>query len=188
MAADVDLASRRTLLAIARHAVVAAVDRESYVDTPTVDRTLPVLSLRRGAFVTLHQHARLRGCIGRVEPDAPLRVLIPDVARAAALSDPRFPPVRADDLATIAIEISLLSVLEVVTDPGRIEVGRHGLLIAGRGRRGLLLPQVAVEYRWSREEFLAEVCQKAGLAPDAWRAEGARLQSFTADVFGEDDV
>jgi AmmeMemoRadiSam system protein A len=184
----IDLVSRRTLLSIARHAIATAVDRERHPGLPAVDHSLPVLAQRRGAFVTLHQRARLRGCIGRIEPDAPLRVLIPDVARAAALSDPRFPSVRADDLPTLAIEISLLSVLEVISDPETIEVGRHGLVIAARGRRGLLLPQVALAFGWSREEFLAEVCQKAGLAPDAWRAEGVRLQSFTAEVFGEEDA
>ncbi|HXV13240.1 MAG TPA: AmmeMemoRadiSam system protein A [Candidatus Krumholzibacteria bacterium] len=183
----IDFVSRRTLLAIARHAIGSAVDPEQHSDAAAVDHALPVLAELRGAFVTLHQRGRLRGCIGRIEPDAPLRVLVPDVARAAALSDPRFPAVRADDLRTLVIEISLLSVLATVKDVDEIEIGRHGLVIAARGRRGLLLPQVAVEFGWSRAEFLSEVCAKAGLAPDAWRDEGVRLQSFTAEVFSEQD-
>ncbi len=184
----IDLASRQTLLRIARQAIASAVAPDAPSGPPDIEPALPVLSERRGAFVTLRQRARLRGCIGRVDPDAPLRLLIADVARAAAQADPRFAPVRESDLATLVIEISLLSALEAVADWHAIEVGRHGLMISARGGRGLLLPQVALEFGWSREEFLAEVCAKAGLPPDAWRADGVRLQSFTAEVFSEQDA
>jgi uncharacterized protein (TIGR00296 family) len=87
----------------------------------------------------------------------------------------------------LRIEISLLSPPEVVRNVDTIEVGRHGLVVAASGRRGLLLPQVATQQGWSREEFLCQVCVKAGLDSGAWRADGVRLQSFTAEVFSEED-
>lgn len=179
-----DSPSRIALLRLARHAIATSVG-DAY--TAPVDATLPILDQRRGAFVTLHQRARLRGCIGRVEPNDALRALIPDVARSAALADPRFSAVTRDELASLVIEISLLSVPASIRDASDVEVGRHGLMIVARGRRGLLLPQVAMQYAWTPEEFLAEVCAKAGLPPDAWRVEGVRLQTFTADVFSEEE-
>jgi AmmeMemoRadiSam system protein A len=184
MSSSTDSRSRVALLRLARHAIATSVGGTYAVP---FDATLPILDERRGAFVTLHQRARLRGCIGRVQPDDVLRALIPDVARSAALSDPRFPAVRPDELESLVIEISLLSVPASIREASEVDVGRHGLFILARGRRGLLLPQVATQYRWTREEFLAEVCAKAGLPPDAWRAEGVRLQTFTADVFSEED-
>jgi AmmeMemoRadiSam system protein A len=137
--------------------------------------------------VTLTVRARLRGCIGRVEPDQPLRSMIPAVACSAAFADPRFPPVGAGELTALVIEISLLSVPALLADPGDVVVGRHGLVIASHGRRGLLLPQVATEYAWSREEFLDQVCAKAGLPPGTWREPGVRIHSFTAEVFSEEE-
>lgn len=184
MTRTTDSRSRVALLRLARHAIATSLGATYDL---SFDATLPILAERRGAFVSLHQHTRLRGCIGRVEPDDALRALIPDVARSAALADPRFPAVRPDELASLVIEISLLSVPVVIREAAEVEVGQHGLLISARGRRGLLLPQVATQYGWTREEFLVEVCAKAGLPPDAWRADGVRLQTFTADVFSEED-
>jgi AmmeMemoRadiSam system protein A len=184
MTPTIDARSRIALLRLARHAIATAVGGTYDL---AVDTTLPILAERRGVFVSLHRHARLRGCIGRVEPDDVLRALIPDVARSAAVADPRFPAVRPDELASLVVEISLLSVPAPVGAADEIEVGRHGLFVTARGRRGLLLPQVATQYGWTREEFLREVCVKAGLAPDAWRVEGVRLETFTADVFSEED-
>jgi hypothetical protein len=177
-----ELASRRALLRLARGAIVDLVGGSGCV----VDTSLPILDERRGAFVTLTLHERLRGCIGRVEAEVPLRALIPDMARAAATSDPRFAPVARNDVDVLVIEVSLLSAPESI-DPRHVDVGRHGLIVSARGRRGLLLPQVPLQFGWSREEFLDEVCVKAGLPPDAWRTPGTRLQSFTAEVFSEGD-
>ena len=115
-------------------------------------------------------------------------MLIPDVARSAALADPRFPVVTSSEVASLVIEISLLSVPRLIRAATEVEVGRHGLLIAARGHRGLLLPQVATQYGWTSEEFLAEVCEKAGLPPDAWKSDSARLQTFTAEVFSEEEA
>lgn len=197
----IDAAARRALLALARGAIVTeSALRESGpgggssppAPGPSSPAILPavlpaILDERRGAFVTLTLHARLRGCIGRVEPDQPLRSMIPAVACLAAFADPRFPPVGATELSALVIEISLLSRPAAVLDLSDVVVGRHGLSIASRGRRGLLLPQVAVEYAWSREEFLDQVCVKAGLPAGAWREPDTRLHAFTAEVFSEEE-
>jgi AmmeMemoRadiSam system protein A len=179
---NVDRASRAALLRLARDAIALELGG---VTPDGVDAPTPLLGERRGAFVSLYRAGRLRGCIGRIEPTAPLRLLVPEVARSAAFADPRFPPVREDELASLVIEISLLSALSDAVDPGEVVVGRHGVVVAARGRRGLLLPQVAREHGWSREELLAHACGKAGLARGAWRTDGVVIRTFTADVFSE---
>lgn len=135
----------------------------------------------RGAFVTLWKAGRLRGCIGYIEAQKPLYQTVRECALAAALRDPRFDPVDPEELPALRLEISVLSPLfEISAD--RVEVGRHGLLVSQGSRRGVLLPQVAVEWKWDRERFLEETCMKAGLPPDAWQ-HGARIQAFTAQAF-----
>jgi AmmeMemoRadiSam system protein A len=126
----------------------------------------------------------LRGCIGYVIALLPLWQTVMECSIAAATQDPRFVPVQVKELQAIDIEISVLSPLEKVADPETIQVGSHGLVISQHGRRGLLLPQVAVEYRMDRERFLQETCRKAGLPADAWK-KGAEIECFTAFVFGE---
>lgn len=168
------------LLRMARQALEEAVQhgRLSEIAAPSGALCEPC-----GAFVTLHKGTRLRGCIGYVEAHKPLFATVRECAVAAGLRDPRFDPVTPHELPNLRLEISVLSRLEdIATD--QIEVGRHGLLISRGGQRGLLLPQVAVEWKWDRERFLAETCMKAGLPPDAWRY-GARIQGFTAQVFEE---
>ena len=139
-----------------------------------------------GAFVTLHKAGRLRGCIGYIEAARPLYQTVRECALAAALHDPRFSPVTPDELDSLRLEISVLSPLTEIR-PEQVEVGRHGLLISRGFQRGLLLPQVAVQWKWDRERFLAETCRKAGLPQDAWK-QGATLQAFTAQVFSEPDI
>ncbi len=137
----------------------------------------------RGAFTTLHAGGELRGCIGFVMAVAGLDQTVRETARAAALEDPRFPPVTEAELANLKVEISVLSPMFQIA-PEDLVVGRHGLMVSYEGRRGLLLPQVALEWGWDRETFLAQTCRKAGLAPDQWKS-GAKLEAFTAEVFGE---
>ena len=137
-----------------------------------------------GAFVTLKKHGQLRGCIGYTVPLFPLYQTVQRAALAAALQDPRFPPLSPDELDEIEVEISVLSPLEKLEDVRQIQVGKHGLVIVKGRASGLLLPQVAVEEGWDREEFLRAVCRKAGLPEDAWK-EGAELYVFTAEVFDE---
>ena len=139
---------------------------------------------RRGVFVTLHTHGELRGCIGVPEPVSRLFQAAQECAMSAARADPRFPPMTAVELPDLQIEISVLSPLETVQDIDSIVIGVHGLLLNHQGRRGLLLPQVAVERGWDREQFLEQVCRKAHLPTTAWK-EGAKIQRFSAFVFSE---
>jgi len=173
-------AEKHRLLELARTALeeVVRFGRMSEVAEPAEALRTPC-----GAFVTLHKGRHLRGCIGHIEAGRPLYTTVRECARAAALDDPRFQPVTPAELPSLRLEISVLSPLADVA-PQAIEVGRHGLLISRGVQRGLLLPQVAVEWNWDREQFLEETCRKAGLPPDAWR-HGARIQAFTAQVFEE---
>jgi AmmeMemoRadiSam system protein A len=175
-------ADQQTLLQMARTALV---DYLNHGKIPPVPEPEPGESLRQlsGAFVTLRRGKNLRGCIGVIEADRPLYLIVRQCAVWAATSDPRFPLVMKAEVAGLTIEISVLSPLFDIA-PEDIEVGRHGLLITRGGMRGLLLPQVAMQWKWSREQFLEETCRKAGLPPDAWQHE-AKLQAFTAQVFEE---
>ncbi|HEX7085004.1 MAG TPA: AmmeMemoRadiSam system protein A [Vicinamibacterales bacterium] len=167
------------LLTIARAAVDARVHRRA---DPPVPACPPFLH-RAGAFVTLRHNGALRGCVGQPEPRQPLGAVVVHCAGAAALEDPRFTPVQRDELAAIRVELSVLTPV-VRTAPDAIEVGRHGILVVQGWRRGVLLPQVAVEAGWDRETFLEAACRKAGLAPDAWRA-GADVFAFETEIFSE---
>lgn len=144
----------------------------------------PELLGRRGVFVTLHMQGELRGCIGVPEPASPLFQAAQECALAAARADPRFSPMTAAELSEVHIEISVLSPLEVVEEIDSIVIGTHGLLLNHLGCRGLLLPQVALEHGWDREQFLNQLCRKARLPITAWR-EGAKIQRFSALVFSE---
>ena len=139
----------------------------------------------RGLFVTLRKGGELRGCIGTLAPTGDLTRVIAEYALRAALEDPRFPPLRPEELADCRIEISVLTAPEPLEGPEQIEIGRDGLILELGGRRGLLLPQVATEWEFDRERFLAEVSRKAGLFPDAWRDPNARVFTFRAEAFSE---
>jgi AmmeMemoRadiSam system protein A len=143
-----------------------------------------VLAVRRGAFVTLRKAGELRGCIGHVAADRPVVEVVCEMAVAAALDDPRFPPVTLAELIEITVEVSVLTPprrLEPV-DPAAVAVGRHGLMVRHRGAAGLLLPQVAVEHGFDALTFLEAVCRKAGLGPGAWRHPEAEVLVFEAEV------
>jgi AmmeMemoRadiSam system protein A len=173
-------AERELLLRIAREAIAAHVG--GFV--APVPEVSGVLARKGGAFVTLKIRGALRGCIGHVDAEEPLGRVIPRCAVAACSGDPRFDPVTAAELPRLALEISLLEPLEAIAQAAEVEVGRHGLVVERGLRRGLLLPQVATDWGWDRETFLAETCHKAGLPRDAWK-HGATLWRFEADVFGE---
>lgn len=144
----------------------------------------PAFKTPLGVFVTLKKKGNLRGCIGLPEPVLPLGLAVIQAAIHAATKDPRFPPVKTEELNSIAIEISVLSPMRRISDPKTVKVGSHGLLIKKSGRSGLLLPQVAVENGWDRMTFLEQICLKAGLPPDAWRT-GAELYVFESFIFGD---
>lgn len=168
------------LLRLARQALEARVRRKA---APRIDRG-GALDWRCGAFVTIHWRGELRGCLGRIDVDAPLAETVAHLAAVVSDSDPRFAPVSEPELAAIALEISVLTPEREVNGIDDIEIGRHGLIIEDGARRGLLLPQVATEHRWDRETFLAHACLKASLPADAWR-RGARILVFEAQVFGD---
>ncbi|HET6463434.1 MAG TPA: AmmeMemoRadiSam system protein A [Candidatus Krumholzibacteria bacterium] len=178
-----DPATRKLLLAIARDVIAAAVCE---TPAPGVPAGIPILEEQRGVFVTLTHGGRLRGCIGRVEPRIPLAELLPLMAVASATQDPRFRAVTESELDLLHIEISLLSVPVLLTDASAIEIGRHGLMVSAHGRRGLLLPQVATDYGWNAEEFLAQTCRKAMLQEDAWKRDGATVHTFETEIIEEE--
>jgi AmmeMemoRadiSam system protein A len=178
--AYLDEAQRKDLLGIARRAL------EGYIGAgkiPPEEGARGTLSAPGAAFVTLTKNGRLRGCIGYTKAVAPLFKVVQECAVAAATEDPRFPPVSQKEIPSLRIEISVLTPLFPIR-PEDVEVGRHGLMVAQGGMRGLLLPQVPVEWGWDRETFLDQACVKAGLSPSAWR-HGATLRAFTAEVFGD---
>ena len=175
--------SRRDLLSLARRSLEAHFRGEPPPRLAS-DRA-EAFGETRGLFVTLRKKGDLRGCIGTLAAHGDLTRGIAEYARRAALEDPRFPPLAAEELADCDIEISVLSPPEAIAGPEEIEVGRDGLILESRGRRGLLLPQVATEWGFDAETFLAEVSRKAGLPPEGWRDPEARLWAFRAEVFSE---
>ncbi|MCL6465936.1 MAG: AmmeMemoRadiSam system protein A [candidate division WOR-3 bacterium] len=175
---------RKSLLTIARATI------EEYIRTGNRPKVTPLtdrLRSKQGVFVTLHKHGELRGCIGYVEGVKPLYLAVQDMAISAATEDPRFPPVTASELKDIDIEITVLSPLRKIDSPDSVIVGKHGLVIRRGFYSGLLLPQVPVEQKWNREQFLAHTCLKAGLPPDAYKDPKSELYVFTGEVFGERD-
>jgi AmmeMemoRadiSam system protein A len=176
-------AERRLFLELARQAIAeAVVGQKRTLNVPTEG----IFSEKRGVFVTLHLRGRLRGCIGVVEAYEPLRDALAHCAASAALSDPRFSPIRPDELPGLQIEVSLLFPPAPIR-PEEIKIGTHGLLISNGKQRGLLLPQVAIEHNFGREQFLEETCHKAALPPNAWQKPETEILAFTCEVFSEAD-
>ena len=173
-------ADRALLLTLARGALTASVTGQTMPAPGPSD----LLARLAGAFVSLHKRGQLRGCIGHIEADEPLARVVARCAVAASNADPRFAPVAPDELLHIVIELSILGPLEPIATSVDIEIGRHGLVVEQGWNRGLLLPQVATEWKWDRDTFVAETCRKAGLPPDGW-TKGARLWRFEAEVFAE---
>ncbi len=173
---------KNTLLRIARAAIEAKV-RGLPAPSEAIENS--ALKSDSGAFVTLHRFGDLRGCIGTFASPQPLYITVRDMAVAAAVKDPRFIPVKPDELKEIEIEISVLSPLREIKDPKEIEVGRHGIYIVKGRLRGVLLPQVAVEHGYDRFQFLDATCLKAGIAPGSWKEEDTAIFVFEAEIFRE---
>jgi uncharacterized protein len=149
------------------------------------DAANPLFSEKKGAFVSLHNHEELRGCIGLISPDYELYKVVQHCVISAALEDRRFYPVTQEELPALNIEISVLSPFHRIKDIEEIEVGRHGLYLEHGRSNGLLLPQVAKSYSWDRLSFLAQTCRKAGLAETDWRDIHTIIHTFEAEVFDE---
>ncbi len=150
---------------------------------------------KSGVFTTISTYPakELRGCIGYPEPVLPLAEALVQSALSAAFSDPRFPPLRKEELDHVVFEVSILTPPEEIKVTKRkdilkeVKIGVHGL-IAERGfYRGLLLPQVPVEWNWSVEEFLSQTCWKAGLPMDCWLDENTKIYRFSAEIFEEEE-
>jgi uncharacterized protein len=175
-------ATRRWLLDLARGSIASHLAGGA---APAPAELPEGATLARGCFVSLHtKSGDLRGCIGSFAADGPLWRSVRDMAIAAASRDPRFPPMHAGELEACDIEISVLSELTRAT-PEQVLVGTHGLCVARGFRRGVLLPQVAVEYGWDRDTFLEHTCIKAGLPGAAWRDRETTIEVFSAEIFGE---
>ncbi|UCE75398.1 MAG: TIGR00296 family protein [Methanomassiliicoccales archaeon] len=179
----------RFAVRVARGFVEAAVSGEEF-NTPEV----PDIFLKKsGVFVTINTYPKhnLRGCIGYPEPLFPLIEALERASKSAALEDPRFPSVREEELDLVVVETSLLTPPELieVKKPKHyvkeVEIGRDGLIVEKGFRKGLLLPQVPVEWKWKVDEFLSHTCMKAGLLPDSWLDEDIKIYRFTAKVFSE---
>jgi len=177
--------ARRELLEIARRSLAAAVRGEP---PPRAESRDPELQRTGGCFVTYKNAGRLRGCIGCFESGSPIWATVAEYAAISATGDPRFrgDPITPGELPEIEVEISVLSPLERIADPLKIELGVHGIYVRRGSRSGCFLPQVATEHGMSREQFLSECCAgKAGLAPDAWRQPGTEVLVFTAEIVAD---
>ena len=172
---------KHALVDLARRAVtaqVAGLPEPAPLDIGVADAS--------GVFVTIKRRGELRGCLGTLHCSRGLADEVARCAADAASEDSRFPPVAADELPELSIEVSVLGQLEDIDprDPAAITVGRHGLVAEQGLRRGLLLPQVAIEWGWTPEQLLRQTCLKAGLPGDAWQYD-ARISRFDAEVFGD---
>jgi len=174
---------RKKLLAIARNSIQTYLKTGKKLELTETD---PLLLKEMGAFVTLHKQGELRGCIGNLIGQLPLYLTVRDMAVEAAVGDPRFSPLKLEELKDIEIEISALSPLKRIESADEIKMGIHGVLVRRGFNSGVFLPQVATETGWSKEEFLSNLCaHKAGLSPDAWKDKDTEIYIFSAEVFSE---
>ncbi len=174
---------KKYLLQLARRSIVHYLKNRRLLEEE-VDN--PGLRQKRGAFVTLKVNGELRGCIGYPLPYKPLYQTIIEMAVAAATEDYRFPPLAREELDELRIEISVLTLPRKVNKPEEVIVGQHGIIISKGSNKGLLLPQVPLEYGWDLETYLNHGCLKAGLPADEWR-RGVNLEVFEAQVFSEEE-
>jgi len=172
---------QKLLLGLARKAIEHYLKTGKTLKVKTEDEEL---KRKKGAFVTLKANEQLRGCIGYPLPYKPLYETIVDSAISAATQDFRFEPLSLEELPEIKIEISVLSLPQPIKDIKQVEVGKHGIIVSKGPCRGLLLPQVPVEWNWDLETYLSHGCLKAGLDEDEWK-KGAQVEIFSAQVFSE---
>jgi AmmeMemoRadiSam system protein A len=179
---------RRFLLVFARSVISSELGRGMRAVAP--DPIPAAMAEKRGCFVTLHQKGALRGCIGTIEPSTPLIDAIADNAVNAAFHDPRFSPLRPEDLATVSLEVSLLTVPERLPFKDgpdlldRLEPGVHGVILSKGRRRATFLPQVW-EQLPDRQEFLAHLCLKAGMESTCWNDPDIKIEVYEAEYFSE---
>jgi AmmeMemoRadiSam system protein A len=170
---------QKQLLDLARNVILSHFDHHK-VHKPED----PAFQEKKGVFVSLHLHGKLRGCIGYVKGVSSIVDSVVEMAHAAAFKDERFTPVAKDEVEALDIEISILGDMLPVASKDEIQIGRDGLMLHYRWASGLLLPQVAVEWKWDVNEYLKQICRKTGVPDGSWSAEGAVLYRFEAQVFG----
>ena len=173
---------QKTLLELARKSIAA---KFSGSELPKFQSPFHRLEEIRGVFVTLKKDDKLRGCIGFVMGVKPLYQTVREVAEASAFQDPRFSPLKEDELKDTVIEISVVTALRKISSINMIKVKRDGLIVRRGDSQGLLLPQVAKKNNWKRQAFLEHVCLKAGLKRDAWKSPETEIMTFNAQVFEE---
>jgi hypothetical protein len=178
---------RKRLLKLARDSISSVFSGKKLNSSSLKDD----FSFKSGAFVTLTLNGELRGCIGYIEAVYPLYDVIVDASKSAAFRDPRFLPLSEKEFSDVKIEISVLTKpvpLNVRISEeylSKIEVGKHGLVVRGSYGSGLLLPQVATEYKWNSREFLEHTCRKAGLDKNAWKDLQNKFYTFECELFSE---
>ena len=174
-------ADKKALKEIAFNSIRDSLDGKP-IAQPIINSKLLILNSKCGAFVSLHKHGHLRGCIGHFGEDYPLHEIVAEMARAAAFEDPRFMPVTRDELDDLDIEISVLTPMRRIQSLDEFELHRHGIYIRKGYHSGTFLPQVADEVNWTKEEFVGHCSQdKAGLGWDGWK--DAELYVYEAIVF-----
>ncbi|HEY9054092.1 MAG TPA: AmmeMemoRadiSam system protein A [Rectinemataceae bacterium] len=172
--------AKRFLLDVARRSIAEGLGETAQAQSTDDSREMRADC---GIFVTLKRGGSLRGCIGRIIPTGDIKSMVKELAQAAAFQDPRFYPLESRELGDLEIEITLIGRLEPIRGPEDIQLGLHGLYIRAPGGSGLLLPQVAIEQGWSAQEFLGQVCRKAGLPPTAWKMPESSLFRFEGAAF-----
>ncbi len=184
---DLTQEEKTRLLKIARTTIVHQLTGKGSIDTLMKSISLTErMKETRGVFVTIKKHGDLRGCIGYIHGVVPLYQAVIDNAISAATRDPRFDPMTASEIDEVKLEISVMTPLTKISRIEEIKVGVHGLYIEYGKRRGILLPQVATENGWNRDQFLDAVCRKAGLPVDTWKIANPTIWIYSAQVFGEE--
>jgi len=173
------------LLFVARQSIVSIF--EDVQSVPEINYVrYPSLAMHAGCFVTLTKNRQLRGCIGYITSATKLGETVWEVAKLSAIEDPRFPPISSDEVPRLLIEISVLTPPVPLASYNEIKIGQHGLILDEIDAHGLLLPQVAVEHRFTVDDFLTALCQKAGADPFLWRNRALNIKTFNAEVFHEE--
>ena len=183
---EITLEEKKILLDIARTSIKSVFTGEK-ISEPDYEKH-PFFNSHAGAFVTLTKAGSLRGCIGYIISDSPLFETVCEAAIHASQNDPRFPSVRQSEVKDLLIEISVLSEPFPLNSYDEIEIGKHGLILEEKGRRGLLLPQVPIEHHMNREQYLDAICQKSGFSPGYWKTKQLKFHAFTATIFCEKDL
>jgi uncharacterized protein (TIGR00296 family) len=182
------------LVRLARKAVKEYLQTKKQIKAP--EDTSQKLSQPCGVFVTINStksgNKKLRGCIGYPYPTTPLIQAVIESAINSATQDPRFYPISSDELETVVFEVSVLTPPEIIKVekpsqyPSKIKVGKDGLIVEKNVFKGLLLPQVPIEWKWDNEQFLCQCCIKASLPPDCWLLKDTKIYKFQAIIFEEE--